>query len=376
MECSHRPPCPGCPRFGQAGITPGTQEALLTLARAQGLAGVPMVEGTASGFRHRSRLAIRGRLGSPKIGMFELGTHHVVHIPGCVVHHPLINQMAGIVRRALVDARVPCYSEAAQQGLARYLQVAVERSSQTAQLVLVGNSADPAPLAGLADLIRQRSGAGLHSLWFNSNTGTGNAILGADFHRWYGPESVVERFGGAAVHYPPGAFGQSNLDVAQELIAHVRREIPAGSRVMEFYAGVGAIGLSVLGQAVSLTLNELSPASLHGLALGIAGLAPQEQARVSVLPGLAGAPDTVAAAALAEVVIVDPPRKGLDRGLLEHLAQNPPQRLLYVSCGIESFLGDTRALLAGGRLRLTALTAFNLLPYTGHAETLARFERA
>jgi tRNA/tmRNA/rRNA uracil-C5-methylase (TrmA/RlmC/RlmD family) len=376
MDCSHRPPCPGCPRFAQGGIGPAAQEALAALAHAQGVREVAVVEGAATGFRHRSRLAIRGRVGSPKIGMFEIGTHHVVHIPSCIVHRPLINQVAGIVRRALVDARVPSYSESTHQGLARYLQVVVERSSQSAQVVLVGNSPAAEPLAVLLDLIRERTGAALHSLWFNSNTGTGNAILGPEFQRWHGPESVVERFGGAGVHYPPGAFGQSNLDVAQELIAHVRREIPGGSRVMELYAGVGAIGLSVLGQAATLQLNEMASPSLQGLEQGIAGLAPEERARVSVVPGPAGAPEAIAAAANADMIIVDPPRKGLDRGLLEHLTQTPPERLLYVSCGLASFLEDTSRLLAGGRLRLTGLTAFNLLPYTEHVETLARFERA
>ena len=100
-----------------------------------------MISGQTAGFRLRARLAIRGRLGSPKIGLFELGTHRVVHIPNCSVQHPLINRVAAVVRRALVDARVTSYSDSAHLGLARYLQVVVERSSQTAQVVIVANSA-------------------------------------------------------------------------------------------------------------------------------------------------------------------------------------------------------------------------------------------
>jgi tRNA/tmRNA/rRNA uracil-C5-methylase (TrmA/RlmC/RlmD family) len=66
----------------------------------------------------------------------------------------------------------------------------------------------------------------------------------------------------------------------------------------------------------------------------------------------------------------------LDAELTTFLATRPPARFLYVSCGLESFLSDTRELLAGGKLRLTGLTAFTLLPYTEHVETVARFERA
>src|SRR5882757_7172020 len=245
-SCPHRPPCPGCPRFGERGIAPAARGALDELARAHGLPEVAVISGKTSGFRLRARLAIRGRLSSPKVGLFELGTHRVVHIPQCSVQHPLINRVAAVVRRALVDAGVPSYSDKAHLGIARYLQVVVERSSQSAQVVMVANVDTPTPLAACFDLIRERLGSELHSLWFNANRERSNTILGPDFHHWCGPASVVERFGGAAVHYPPGAFGQNNLDIAQDIIEHVRALIPQGARVAEFYAGVGAIGLSVL----------------------------------------------------------------------------------------------------------------------------------
>ena len=191
--------------------------------------------GKEHGFRHRARLAIRGRLGTPKLGLFESDTHRVVHIPNCSVHHPLINQVANVVRRALVDAKLTSYSDAAHLGLARYLQVVVERSSQTAQVVIVANSATPEPLAECSNLIRERLGKDLHSLWFNANPERSNIILGPNFHSWGGPTSVIERFGGAAVHYPPGAFGQNNLDIAERIIEYVREQIPArfaGCRIL------------------------------------------------------------------------------------------------------------------------------------------------
>ncbi len=373
-SCPHRPPCPGCPRFGERGIVPAARGALDELARAHGLPEVSVISGQTAGFRLRARLAVRGRLGSPKLGLFESGTHRVVHIPHCSVQHPLINRVAAVVRRALVDARVTSYSDKAHLGLARYLQVAVERSSQTAQVVIVANSATPTPLAACFDLIRERLGSELHSLWFNANCERSNTILGPDFQRWCGPASVVERFGGAAVHYPPGAFGQNNLDIAQSIIEHVRAEIPQSAQVAEFYAGVGAIGLSVLGPASEIRMNEVSPHSLHGLELGLAELDPVNRAKISVFSGPAGAARLAASG--AQVVIADPPRKGLDPELTEYLSQYPPERFVYVSCGLESFLNDTARLTSHGKLRLAALTAFNLLPFTEHVETVARFEPA
>jgi tRNA/tmRNA/rRNA uracil-C5-methylase (TrmA/RlmC/RlmD family) len=334
---------------------------------------VQVISGDTSGFRHRARLAIRGRMSSPKVGLFELGTHHVVHIPSCSVQHPLINRVADVVRRALVDARVTSYSDGAHLGLARYLQVVVERSSQSAQVVMVGNSDTAEPFAACFDLIRERLGSGLHSLWFNANRQHTNRILGPLFQNICGPASVVEHFGGAPVHYPPGAFGQSNLEIAQQIIDHVRDEIPEGARVAEFYAGVGAIGLSVLARVSEIRMNEVSEPSLQGLELALAQLSSADRAKISVVTGAAGAAGL--AAADAHVVIADPPRKGLDPGLTEHLSEHAPGRFVYVSCGLESFLHDATQLTSRGTLRLTQLTAFNLMPFTEHVETVARFER-
>jgi len=176
------------------------------------------------------------------------------------------------------------------------------------------------------------------------------------------------------VHYPPGAFGQNNLEIAQRIIKHVRAEIPQGARIAEFYAGVGAIGLSLLAQASEIRINEVNPHSLQGLEFGLAELDAANRAKISVVPGPAGASRLTASG--AQVVIADPPRKGLDPELTDYLREYPPERFVYVSCGLESFLGDAARLTSNRKLRLGALTAYNLLPFTEHVETVARFERA
>ncbi|HEY4341016.1 MAG TPA: hypothetical protein VGM97_13825 [Steroidobacteraceae bacterium] len=347
---------------------------LAQLTQAHGLAATPVIGGSLTGFRHRARLAIRGRLGSPKIGLFAADSHRVVHIPDCRVHHPLINEVAAIVRGALVEARVTCYSDQAHMGLARYLQVVIERRSGSAQLVLVANTDSVEPLAQCLELIRARLGARLHSLWLNFNSQPNNVILGPRFAHICGPLSVVEEFGGAAVHYPPGAFGQSNLEVAQLIVAHIGARIPAAARVAEFYAGVGAIGLSLLERVSALRLNEVSPHSLQGLRQGVEQLDAPMRAKVEVIPGTAGA--SCHAGDGSQVIIVDPPRKGLDPQLTQYLAAQPPEQLIYISCGLSSFMKDVAELLSGGRLRLAELTAFNLMPFTDHVETVASFQRS
>jgi 23S rRNA (uracil1939-C5)-methyltransferase len=373
-HCPHRPPCSGCPRFGEVGLAPPVRQALDALAVRHGLPSVPMVAGSPQGFRHRARLAIRGRVDAPRIGLFEAGTHRIVTVPRCSVHHPLINEVAAALRRAIIATRTPCYNEVAHAGLLRYMQVVIERSSQTAQVSLVANTEQPEVLQPLFAALQEELGPSLHSLWFNANTGRGNVITGERWAPVSGPAAVIESFGGACVFYPPGAFGQNNLPLAERLIGQLRDNVPAGARLVEFHAGVGAITLSLLQDLESAVVNELGEASLEGLQQGLAALPEALRERITVVPGSAAA--AAHHAANADVVVVDPPRKGLETALATALRDAPPRRLLYVSCGLDALLRDVATLTERGSLRLTGLTAYDLMPYTGHVEVLAVFDRA
>jgi 23S rRNA (uracil1939-C5)-methyltransferase len=372
-DCPHRPPCPGCPRFGEPGLARAAWTALASLCRDAGLPPPAVEEGAPFGWRHRARLAVRGRAGSPKIGVFQQGSHRIVDVPRCLVHHPLVNRVAAAVRDAVRATGTAPYADRPHRGVLRYLQVVVERPSGRAQVVLVANGTEPAAVAPLAAHLREALGDALHSLWWNGNPERTNAILGPAWHRFAGPEAVVETIGGAEIHFPPGAFGQANLDLADRLVARVHAWVPDGSRVTEFHAGCGTIGLGLLPRVAGIAFNEANPDALAGLTRGLAARPAGEQARAEVLPGPAAAH---AARAATDVVIVDPPRQGLEPRLLERLAAEPPAHLIVVSCSLDAFLREARTLLDAARGRLAGLIPFALFPHTTHVETLAHFTRS
>ena len=371
--CPHRPPCPGCPRYGEAGIAPAARAVLDAIARQSGLAPPIVIEGTPLGYRHRARLMVRGRAGSPKLGIFQAGTHDVVDIPRCRVHHPLVNEVGAALREAIRATGTRPYAERSHTGALRAVQIVVERASQTAQLVLVGNAATPEPLAALAGVLADGLGARLHSLWWNGNPVRTNTILGPNWQHLRGPDAVRESVRGADVFFPPGAFGQSHLELADALVARVHAQVPEGARVAEYYAGCGPIGLGLLRRAARVVFVESAPDAVRGLAMGIAARPEREQLRAAVVAGSAG--EALEARDGAHVVIVDPPRRGLDAPLAARLAAEPPPLLIYVSCDVPSFRRDAEQLAGGGRVRLAALEAWSLFPNTEHVETLARFER-
>jgi tRNA/tmRNA/rRNA uracil-C5-methylase (TrmA/RlmC/RlmD family) len=345
------------------------------LAQLVAEAGSPpfeVVEGARLGFRQRARLAVRGRAASPKIGIFQAGSHRIVDIPDCRVHHPLINRVAAALKRAVRETGVSPYAERPHRGVLRYVQIAVERRSLRAQVVLVGNGTSPEPLAATSDALAAELGASLHSLWWNGNPDRGNHILGYRWHRFRGDEVLRERIGGADVFFPPGAFGQSNLELADALVERVAGWIPDGARVAEYHAGCGALGLGLLRRSASVTFNEVSKHGRRGLELGVAARPAPEQERARIEAGAAG--ERLDLLRNADAVVVDPPRKGLEDALLEGLVAARPDSLAYVSCDRISFTRDARRLLGDGGFALRRLTAYALFPYTHHVEIAAHFE--
>jgi len=304
------------------------------------------------------------------LGLFETGSHRVVDIPNCAVHHPSINELGGIIKRLVAELRLAPYSDSAHAGLVRYLQLVVERSTGRVQLVVVANSLSVDPLRELFERLQSEASHLLHSLFFNAQCAPTNAILGAHTEQICGPSCVIDRIGGADVYFPPDAFGQASPDLFDAIVARVHGFIPPGQAVTELYAGVGAIGLGLVERSAQFCFNERSKAGLSGLGLGLQQLGPELAAKTRILPG--PAESAVSDFGRDGYVIVDPPRRGLDASLVEQLAGSGVRRLIYVSCGLDSFLRDAERLAQA--FQCSAVFGHALFPFTDHVETVACFD--
>lgn len=348
---------------------------MLALATESGCPAPEFSESLGFGYRHRARLSMRGTPARPRLGIFEEGSHRLVHIPDCPLHHPAIEDVCQNLLEMAARRQVPPYREAEHLGLLRTVQLAVERASGKVQVVLVLRAEAQASrdeIAPVIDLCADLSGLhGVHSLWLNFQPERSNSLLGPRFRHIVGPETFEDWSGGARTFYPPGAFGQANPMEHDRAVADIHARIHE-EPLVEFYAGVGTIGLGLAARGNRVVFNEVSPGSLAGLELGLAALPAH---RASIRPGAAG--DALAAfadAGPAASAIVDPPRKGLDPALLEALAEGAAAKLLYLSCGLDSLERDVRR-LQSGRMRLLGLRGYPYFPFTEHVETLAYFER-
>ncbi|KAL3918397.1 MAG: hypothetical protein SGPRY_006036 [Prymnesium sp.] len=317
--------------------------------------------------------------------MFSPGTHNVVRCeqdPSChQPHHPAINEAIATIERELAEfGMLSAYDEDRGQGTLRYLQLSVERSSRTVQITLVVNAASlysDSALLQFTDRLwtiykskpqkssqhNEREGLQIHSIWINLNPSRRNNIVSYDKDAWnfvsgHGEDvirggSLIEAFpSGASFVLPPFVFRQANLDDFDRIVAQVCDAVPSGSRVCEWYAGVGVLGLSLVPAAEWVRCSDINP-PFEAFEASRALLAESQRSRITYAVGAAG--DRISDAIGANVAVVDPPRKGLDHELLNALCdrriQSPCsglEKLVYISCGFQALMRDADALLTAG----------------------------
>lgn len=356
LFCSHFDLCSGCSLQGLQALIPPSLEAIRNYF-SQRRINVPFFTGATTTWRTRAKLAVRGSAESPLIGLFRESSHEVVAIPHCQVHHPALNQAVEVVLEEIKRYQLEPYSETSGNGLVRYLQLAVERSTNRVQLVFVINCS---PEAIPPELIRcLEAMEGWHSIWLNFQTSRDNIIFSSTWRRWKGEPFLQERIAGVEVAFHPGAFCQANLEMYELLVRDLKEAVPRGTVAVEYYAGVGVLGLSLVNHCKEVHCCEINPWA-----------AANSDPRVSFHQG--ATTDFLPLLQRAEVVIVDPPRKGLDRSLLQELISPPEklQKICYISCGWDSLQRDLDALEQAGWHIATA-RGYLFFPGTDHVELMA-----
>jgi len=327
----------------------------------QGMILPPLRKGSAIHWRTRAKLAVRGSSAKPLIGLYKEGTHAIVDISQCSAHHPKINEGIALVKEWMRKERIEPYDESAHQGTLRYLQLAVERSSGKVQLTLVLNR--PLPHVNLL-----YSHPLWHSVWVNHNTRKDNVIFGKEWERMAGETFLWENYENTAVAFLPQSFAQANPEMFTQLLVSLKKQIPPNCNLVEYYAGVGVIGLVLADRCQSVICSEIT---VDGKSCFEAS-----KAKLTRFPGehisyqIGSADDLLNLLPKGNVILVDPPRKGLDPKLLKALQTAENKILFYISCGWDSFKRDCDQLLAAG-WKLQSAEACLFFPGSSHIETLA-----
>ncbi|KAG5254401.1 RNA methyltransferase pc [Salix suchowensis] len=396
------------------------------------------------GWRSRAKLAVRGSSMKPLIGLYEEGTHNVVDIPHCKAHHPNINAAVELLRQGITKLNIEPFDEDEGTGELRYVQMALTTYNTSipaserykngkVQVSLVWNSRNEnshnfEKLNALANFLWRNGGPRsdlrfIHSVWANFQTSTNNIIFGNRWRHLLGESGFWEHVGGIDMSLAPSSFGQANTRAFDILLRKLQKYVPYGASVTDLYAGAGAIGLSLAAtrKCRSVKCVEVNKESKLSFEKTVERLPNHVDSSISWHH--ADASDEPLSWLMgSEVVVVDPPRKGLDASLLDALRNisslerkaksspessdskvkdekrpwvlrslkdsvqigskptiedsgSLPQTLLYISCGWESFKEDCMTLLSSKKWRLQKAHGFNFFPGTQSIEVLAVFKR-
>lgn len=326
-------------------------------------------EGSKTGWRVRAKLAVRGKTGAPLIGLFKEGSHEVYELLDCPDHHPKINEAAHLVKDWMVRYQVAPYKEKEHEGVLKYVQFVVERESSQVQVSFVIINEEG--FYPLLEKLKNDSPIGFwHSLWVNVHPKPANTIFSSDWRLVHGKQWLEETICSVHACFLPGSFGQANLEMFEKMIKDILLKMQSYKEILELYAGIGVIGLALSEKASALTLCESNPESKKCFDQ-MMKIQPNDKTHYLLQPSQ----EAIQRIKNADLLIADPPRKGLDKELIEALLKpSELKEFIYISCGADSFMRDA-VLLENGGWRLVSAEGYLFFPRTSHIETLAFFKK-
>ena len=328
---------------------------------------------TCYGYRNKAQYPVSSRKGKAFAGFFRAGTHDVVENERCLILPEEMDQVKDAVIRHMNTFRIPAYNEQSHTGLVRHIYV---RRGAVSKQVLVCLAVNGRSIPHAEELIQNlQKIEGFTTLVLSVNTKRGNTILGDEMITLYGAGYIEDTLCGLTFRLSPRSFYQVNHHQAQRLYAAAieQAQITKDDTVLDLYCGVGTITLAMAGAAgrvigVEVIRQAVEDARENAKRNGIenaeffcgdAGQAALELEKNGVRP---------------DVVVVDPPRKGLNADTIEALHRMQPRRIVYVSCDPATLARDVALLRERGFTLQNALAA-DLFPRCAHVETVVCLSR-
>lgn len=380
------PPCPAYPRCGGCAGLHMTYEATLkakgqqvkdVLRRIGGVeVEVQPVKGMAHPWHYRNKTALPlcETASGVRTGFYAPRSHSLIPVDNCLMAMEPINQAAKALRRWMDKTHTPCYDEASHKGLVRHLVARQNRKGQVMAVVVINGNALPG-WEGLLEEMR-RDVADLASLYININKERTNVILGRQCRLLWGAATLEDTICGLKFQVSPQSFFQVNplqTDVLYQTALDFAG-LKGDEIVADVYCGAGTISLLLAQHCKQvLGIEVVEPAVLNARenakANGVENARFITGAAEDVLPKL------VKEGYRPQVMVVDPPRKGIEPAALEAMAACAPEKIVYVSCGPATQARDVGVLTQRG-YRVTACQPVDMFSWTAGVENVVLLEKA
>jgi len=380
--CAHFPACGGC-RFQDLAYEAQLEQKQLqvrdALERLAGIAEPPLeqivpCEPEIFHYRNKVEYSFTSTEAGPALGFHRAGRwDEVLEIDRCWLIDDLGNAIRDAVRDWAREEGLEAYSQTDGSGYLRHLVLRQGRNTGQALVQLVTAPGEKFEAGYFVDVLRRFPE--VRSIHWSVNDTPAEVTNLPSLLLW-GEEWIEEELVGLRFRVRPNAFLQTNTAMAEQLYALAREAagLTGGETVWDLYCGIGTIGLSLAGDALTVWGIEVSEESvacalenavLNGIT-NAAFFAGNVGEVVEELLERSGAPD---------VVVVDPPRAGLAGKALRRLGRIGAPRLVYVSCNPTTLAGDVKALRDEHDYELKRLTPVDMFPHTPHVESVSLLER-
>ncbi|WP_224960944.1 23S rRNA (uracil(1939)-C(5))-methyltransferase RlmD [Geomonas subterranea] len=325
------------------------------------------------GYRNTAKLVVAGKNNDPVIGIYRRNSHDVLEIADCALHHPLINKVVKAAKAGIKKGKVQIYNPKSEMGLLRYLVVRVAEQSNRVMVVFVTTDEGYNEMHHLAKFIQQAVPE-VAVVAQNINTSTGNVIFGHKDRSITKAQTLKAYIGDKSFNLSPHSFFQVNSGAARIIYEKVRdfARLTGKERVIDLYCGIGGISLFLADKAREVVGIEVVDAAV---ADATANAAMNRADNCSFEAGDAvHLIDEIGQEGGADLIVLNPPRKGCDEKVLKSVAAIKPHRIIYVSCSPETLARDLDILAQLGYKTLE-VQPVDMFPQTVHVEDVALLEK-
>ena len=329
---------------------------------------------TCEGYRNKAQYPVAAEKNNPIAGFYREGTHEVIEAERCLILPECADRAKDAVLDWMRQFRVPAYDETQHSGLVRHIFVRHAEATGQVMVCLVVNGSRLSRETELIALLRDRV-PGLRSVTLNTNTRRGNAVLGDTTRTLWGEDAIEDVLCGLRFRISPRSFYQVNRTQAQVLYQKAldAAGLTGAETVLDLYCGTGTITLCLARRAKQAIGVEVVEAAIED-AKQNARRNGVENARFFCADAGQAALRLAEEGVAPDVIVVDPPRKGLSADVIEAIAAMSPERVVYVSCDPATLARDVKLLNAKG-YALRRAEAVDLFPRCAHVETVVLLSR-
>lgn len=326
-------------------------------------------------YRNKAQVPITGKDGELQTGFFRKNSHDIIPMENFQIQLPGIDALLQKIIKGLNAFHISGYNERTHKGLIRNLVVRRGYYTNQFMIVLVLNGKRlPNEEAIVEDIIAGQDD--IVSVILNTNTRRTNVIMGDQQRTLFGSDTIEDKMFDYSFNISSRSFFQINTPQAEKLYqaALSLADLKGTETVIDAYSGIGTISLSLAKQArhvyaIESVKDSVEMAKENAQINGVENVTFEVGKAEDVMKEWAGA------GLLPQVVVVDPPRKGLDEEFINSVLEVSPEKIIYVSCNPATFARDINKFVEAG-YTLGNVQPLDMFPQTQHVEAVTLLTRA